>query len=241
MTRRKFDLRFIPIILLLLAAACGGGRIASSGRLPANVMAYPKGMVGVVSASTEGTIEQMMVALGIPFEPIPLDTLAKIDLSDYRVMLVDEGALDDPRAAAGYPRLLDRAKNGGTLLVLRQSVETVRKLRSRVREMMILREVDYPLTFRIAVSGDPIVRVPNTVTRADLDSLARGSRQLARSGSESRAILAANVLSPDSSATLLWEPFGNGKLWYCTFPLVARAAAGFEAEQKMAANLLSEK
>ena len=239
MILRKFA-HFVLVLLLLSGMGCGG-HAASSGRLPANVMAHPAGTVAVVSASAEGTVERMMLALGIPFQRIPLDTLVKLDLSDYRVMLIDEGALDDPRAANGYPRLLARAKQGGTLLILQQSVDAMQKLRARVREVVSLREVDYRLTYRVAVSGDPIVRLPNSVTRADLDSLALRSRQLARSGSESRAILAANVLSPDSSATLLWEPVGSGKLWYCTFPLVARAAAGFEAEQKMAANLLSEK
>jgi hypothetical protein len=182
-----------------------------------------------------------MLALGIPFRRIPLESLAKADLDDYKVMVVDENTFDDERAVLGYARLLGRVKRGATMLMLRQSLDGIRKVRARVREVVTIREVDHSITFRIAIVGDRATRYPNRVTRADLDSLARGSRQLAFSGSEARAIIAANILAPDSSATLLWEPIGAGKLWYCTFPLVARAAAGFEAEQKIAANLLSEK
>ena len=237
----KFNPACSLFLCALLAIGCGAGRVGSSGRLPANVMVDPEGTVGIITASTEGTLAEMMVALGVPFEKIPLDGLAKADLDGYAFLVIDEGTLDDPRAALGYSRLVQHVSKGASLLILRQSIEGMQKLRARVRDVVSLRDVDYDITIRLARYNDPIVRVPNLVTRADLDSLSRTSRQLAHGGSEARALLAANVQYPDSSATLLWEPTGDGTIWYCSFPIVARAAAGFEAEQKIAANILSQK
>ncbi len=236
----KFNTLGSLLLGALLAAGCGGSRVGYSGRLPANVMVHPKGTVGVVTASTDGAIVQMMVALGIPFEKIPLEGLSKADLDQYACMLIDEGTLDDPRAALGYSHLVDHVHGGASLVILRQSIEGMQKLRARVRGAATPREADYAITIRLARHNDPIIRVPNTITRADLDSLSLRSRQLVHGSSEARAVLAANVQSPDSSATLLWEPMGNGTIWYCSFPVVLRAAAGFEAEQKIAANILSQ-
>lgn len=233
----------LPFLFLcaLLAAGCGGGHVGYSGRLPANVMVETERTIGIVSVAPEGPLARMMVTLGLPFESIPLDGLAKADLERFRLLVIDEGALDDPRVVLGYAQLVEQVHRGAALVILRQSIDGMQKLRARVRGVVTLREVDYDITIKLARFNDPIVRIPNIITRADLDSLSRQSRQLAHGGSEARALLAANLQSPDSSAALLWEPTGNGVVWYCSFPIVARAAAGFEAEQKIAANILSQK
>jgi hypothetical protein len=82
---------------------------------------------------------------------------------------------------------------------------------------------------------------PNQIRHADLDSLSPRARQLAQGGKGARAVISANLQSPDSSATLLLEPAGRGSIWYVAMPLTQRAAAGYEAEQKILANMLSFK
>ena len=101
------------------------------------------------------------------------------------------------------------------------------------------REPGYTLTIGAPEPRHPVLVRPNIVTPGDIDSLSQRARRLVRGSRNARAILAGNLQRPDSSAAILRDPTGAGAIWYVAFPVARRAAAGYEAEQKLLANLLS--
>jgi hypothetical protein len=122
---------------------------------------------------------------------------------------------------------------------LRQEPETLVKLRARIRYAVVSHALEFRVELAAPFRSHRALSIPNTVNKADLDSFSVRTTQLAFGTASAKAILAANLQRPDSSAALLLEPNGRGSLWYCSFPIAERAAAGYEAEQKLLANLIS--
>ncbi len=157
-------------------------------------------------------------------------------------MIVDEEAFEDDAVAKAYPQVLDHAaKYGLTVIVLRQRSKTLGKLMPNLAHPVIARDVEYRIALATARRGDRVMNVPNSIDPDNFDSLSARTAQLVHGGADARAIISANLDAPDSSAAMLWEPFRRGATWYLSFPLTARAAAGFEAEQKILANLVSDR
>jgi hypothetical protein len=225
--------------IMLVAGGCGGSTETVFRNLPANVIVFPRGTAGVLGGSSTHTA---LRALGVPSQVLPLDSIQQIDLSAYPVLILEEGILGDERALAAYPFILERVKRGTTLLMMKQSPETMQTLRARFTDLIAPRSVEYTLEAMVPRSDDPIMQVlddPNRITQTDLDSLSRYAMQMVAGGRRARAVLASNIVEPNAAALLLWEPIGRGQLFYSALALTPRAAAGHAAEQKLLANLLS--
>lgn len=247
--REFVTLKFIPApqrpaaaaLLLLLMAGCSGSKPIPRV-LPGNIMAHPRGTIGVIAPLERSDLLVALRALGVPYSRIPLADFARHDLTPYTVMMVDEEAMEYTETLQAYNRLLAHtSKNGTTLIVMTQQTKTLLKAGAGVPLKLSPRDLEYQVVLAPSLRGDPVIERPNQLTRADLDSVSKRTGQLVFGGENGRAILAANLQAPDSSAALFWEPLGKGSVWYLSFPVTAHAAAGYEAEQKLIANLVSNK
>lgn len=229
--------------MTVLAAGCGSPpKPFVKHTLASNILAQPRGKVGLVTTSFASPMRTALRALGIQYGTISLAQVATADLSVYPIVILDEGALDGEKTSAAYEGLVSNvSKYGQTLLILRQSTEVIRKIGGFSQFRLVARDVEYRIVLATPRSGDPVMFRPNPVTRADLDSLSTGTHQLAMGGKEARAIISANLVSPDSSAALLWQPIARGQIWYLSVPIAARAADGRDAERRLLCNLLSDK
>jgi hypothetical protein len=229
-----------PLLLLILIGSGCGSTPTVTRVLPENIMAQPVGRVGVVALTDGSPLLTSLRALGIPYGRIPIDSLAHLERYDFPQVILDEELLEDERASKAYRLVVDRIRTGPTLILLQQHPETLQKLTSTATTL-VPRGVEYTITLVIPRTNHPVMTTPNLIRRADLDSLSPRTRQLVLGGKGARAVLAANLQSPESSAALQLEPAGKGAIWYVAMPVTARAAAGYEAEQKILANLLSFK
>jgi hypothetical protein len=206
--------------------------------LPENVMVHPPPTVGVVALDAQSPIYTALRALGVPWHRIPIDSLVRFDRYTLPVVIMDENLLEDERVAGAWPVFLDHIRKGTTLVMLKQNPGTMQKMASRYSTTRA-RQVDYTLHLVLPRPEHPAVSIPNRLTQDDLDSLSLDVHQLAFSDKSALALVSANLQSPDSSAALLLTTAGRGAVWYATFPFMRRAAAGYPAEQKLLANLLS--
>ena len=233
----------IPAIALLLAQlGCGGSAAPAFRGLPANIMAQPRGPIGVITHQTTSSLMTAFRAMGIPYQLIPLRSAPRQDLSSFQIIFLDEGTLDEDDNFAAYDNALaTTAKHGTTMIMMHQPTSTIVKATRKVPYKLFPREVDYRLLLATPRRDDPMMTTPNRLTRPDLDSLSTRTSQLVFGGRAARAIISANLDAPDSSAAMLWEPYERGAVWYFSIPLADYAAAGHEAAQKIIANLVTNR
>jgi hypothetical protein len=237
---RRYGLGAV-VLLMALAVGCGGTRQITTSGLASNVMAQPRGTVGILTASAPSSLPLALRALGVPYKQLASQTLRE-DLFTMQIVMVDEGALDDDAALREYARILDHAAQYGTVVVLlHQDSRTMRKVVAKLKHKVYPRDVEYGIRLTTTKQTDPVLNYPNPLTRTNYDSISTRVTQLVSGGRDARGIIAANVEAPDSSAAMLWEPFEKGFVWYVSVPVTAHAAAGYEAEQKLIANLVSNR
>jgi hypothetical protein len=227
------------LLLIATIAGCSKKPAPLPVILPENIMARPIGTVGVVTLAEPSNLAISMRALGVPYRRIPIDSILRVDLDDIRMLFLDEGIMEDQRILDLYPRLIEIVGRGMRLVILQQQPALTAKMLQKSRQVIVAREVDHSINLKLPRPGHPLVASPNIITAADLDSLSRFAHQLARGSADARALIAGNVERPDSSAALLWNPLGRGALYYVAFPLTARSALGYAAEQRVLANLVS--
>lgn len=230
----------LTLLLLLLSGGCGSSTEHATRSLPENIMAHPSGTVAVVTASAASSLPTALRALGIPYVLITPENVAKHDLALYKTYLLDEMALDEERITPIYKRVMLETKYGKTFVMLHQNVKPLAAV-SEPNRRITPRDVDFGLRLVSIRPSDPMLNNPNDITRADMDSLGREASQIVAGGPDARAILSSNTNDADRAALLLWDPYETGAVWYLSIPIVARAAAGIAAEQKLLANLLSNR
>jgi hypothetical protein len=225
------------ISLVIVLAACGGGTTASS--LPENIAVDPRGMVGLIAPAPLTPLPTALRALGVPFRQLPSADLDDSHLDGLSLVVIDEGALDDPAVPDALPRLFDHARTAGlTVIMLSQSAEKGLAIMRRNSAPFEPRPITHGVDLVTPQRDHRLLRSPNVIQSIDIDGYSDRTNQFAR-GRGGRAILAGNIDRPDSAAALLRVPYGKGSMWYVAFPIVARAAEGFAGEQRMLANLLS--
>lgn len=227
-------------LLLVAIGGCGSTAEHATRSLPENVMAHPNGAVGLLTTTPTSTVATALRALGIPFERITPENFARSDLADFRTYLMDELALDEEKMGMIYRRAMQETKYGKIFIILHQSQKPLATVTAPVGKISP-RDVDFGMRLVSIRPSDPMLTTPNSITRADLDSLSREAAQIVAGGSDARAILSSNTSDADDSALLLWDPYEDGTVWYLSIPIAERAAAGFAAEQKLLANLLSNR
>lgn len=230
------------LLILLAAAGCGGGKhVVSDGRLPDNVMTTPRGKVGIISADENNTLVVALRALGVQARRLSLDSLAEPEVGFYSTLMVDEGALEDARVIDSWRHLLFRVRTGATMIILSQPVKPMAERLKAMPHAIVPRAIEYQPKIVAARRSDPVLQRPNVITQSDLDTIAPRVRQLVAGGNEARGMITGSAADADSSAILLWDRFEQGTLWYLAAPIVAQAAAGAGAEQRLLANLISNR
>jgi hypothetical protein len=238
---RRYAL-ILAIVPLLLQLGCGATAQPAFHGLPSNIMAQPRGSIGVVTHETSSSLMTAFRAMGIPYHLIPLQGAARQDLSNFQILFIDEGTLDEDAGFAAYGHAIETVtKFGSTLVVMHQPTDALTKAMRRVPYKLHSRDVDYKLLLSLPRKDDPMTSTPNRITRIDLDSLGTRTTQLVYGDRAARAIISSNLDSPDSSAVMLWQPLEQGAVWYFSVPLADYAAAGHEAAQKIIANLVTNR
>jgi len=228
------------VVMMLAASGCGSSPKVATASLPANVMARPRGIVGVIPAPENSHLPEALRALGVPYRVLPIEGFTQHDLTHYSTIVVDEMALDNDAMTPVYGRIMREVRFGRNVVILHQRAERISALSGPARKI-VAREVDFTLRLVTIRGADPMLKSPNAITREDLDSLGRHANQIVAGGADARAILSSNTNDADKAAVLLWDRYEDGTIWYLSVPIVARAAAGHPSEQRLLANLLSNK
>jgi len=230
------------LFLLLPAIGCGGERhVVTDIRLPDNVMTMPRGRMAIISADERSQLPVALRALGVPARRLSLDSLSQPEVGFYTTLMVDEGALADRRVVEAWRDLLFRVRTGATMIILAQPVKTMAEDLRSMPHAIIPRSIDYQPKIVPVRRNDPILQRPNVISQSDLDTIVPRVRQLVSGGADARGMISGSIADADSSAILLWDRFEQGTLWYLAAPIVARAAAGAGAEQRLLANLISNR
>lgn len=204
-------------------------------------MTVPRGRVAMISADEASPLPVALRALGVPVRRLSLDSLSDPEVGFYTTLVVDEGALADNRLVEAWRDLLFRVRTGTTMIILSQPAE---RMASKLRTMphaITPRPIEYQPKIVAVRRTDPVLLRPNVITQSDLDTIAPRVRQLVAGGNEARGMISGSGVDADSSAILLWDRFEQGTLWYLAAPIVARAAAGAAPEQRLLANLISNR
>jgi len=229
-------------LLLVAQLGCGSEAKPVFRGLPANIMAQPRGTIGVITHHTSSSLLTAFRAMGIPYQRIPLGDAPRTNLTSYQILFLDEDVLDEDKEFVAYNHALEQVgRNGATMIIMRQPTDAMREATRKASYKIHPRDVEYRLRLVTPRKDDPMMTTPNRVTRVDLDSLGTRASQLVHGGREARAIVSANLDAPDSSAVMLWEPYAKGAVWYFSIPLADFAAAGHEGAQKIIANLVTNR
>lgn len=226
------------LITALFLCSCGAtGTIPPA--LPENIGAEPRGTIGIIAVPPSRELSTALRAIGVPHTKLPIGYLDDAQLDGLTMVILDEGALDDPVVPQALPRLYDHARTMGlTLFILAQQPERAAEVMRSSAGPIEPRAVDYDVTLVAPQRDHRSLGWPNAILQNDLEEFAERTMQFAR-GRNGRAILAGNVDRPDSSAAILRVPYGKGAIWYVAFPFVDFAADGHPADQRMLGNLVS--
>jgi hypothetical protein len=191
-------------------------------------------------------VAPMVRQLGIPLTVIEPDKLATADLARYTTIVVGTRAYESsPALVAANPRLLDFARNGGTLVVQYGQFE-----------MMSPGIMPYPITIvrpgdrvteedapvRVTDPGSPILNGPNKIGPRDWEGwVQERSLYMPRTHDERyRSMLSMNDPGePANDGAILIAPLGKGTYVYTTLALFRQLPAGVPGGARIIANLLS--
>ncbi|MBC8144025.1 MAG: hypothetical protein H7X80_00490 [bacterium] len=231
-------LRGTTILTFLLFVSCGVPAVVPPS-YPENILAEPRGTVGVIEVPPSTMLSTALRAIGVPHRVLKYAELDDVQLDGLALVMIDEGAFDDEIMPRALPRLLDRTRTSAVpLFILMQSpMRTSEIMRSNAAPIEP-RMVEYDVSLVATQRDHRSLSWPNAIQPNDLAEFSERTVQFARARN-GRAIIAGNSDLPDSSAALLRVPYGKGALWYVSFPFIDRAAEGYAADQRMLANLIS--
>ena len=199
--------------------------------------------VGYVKGSGDRVFDAI-AQLGLNVEEIDERTLATGDLSKFDTIVVGIRAYQvRPDVVANNQKLLDFAKNGGTLIVQYQLPATyAQRNLTPYPTQMGPRVVDENATVTIVEPTHPIFNSPNKITGEDFKGWVQERNLYNFSTMDSKYIgllESHDAGEAENKGGLVVADIGKGKYVYCSYSLFRQLPAGVPGAYRLLANLVS--
>jgi hypothetical protein len=191
-------------------------------------------------------VAPMLQQLGVPLTIIVPDELASADLSKFNTIVVGPRAYESsPALVANNPRLLNFAREGGTLLVQYGQFEMANPgimpyPITHARPADRVTEEDAPV--RVLDPASPLLNMPNTIGPRDFEGWVQERSLYMPRSHDARytGLLSMNDTGePPNDGAILVAPLGKGTYVYTTLSLFRQLPAGNPGGARIFLNLLS--
>ncbi len=200
--------------------------------------------VGYIRGSGD-RVPEAITQVGLAVEVIDAQTLASGDLSKFDTIVVGIRAYQVRSDVVAYnKRLLDFARDGGTLIVQYQLPPTYSQQNlTPFPTQMGPRVVDENASVTIAEPAHPILNFPNKITAEDFKGWVqeRNLYNFVQMDPKYVGLLESHdVGDPENKGGLVVADIGKGKYVYCSYSLFRQLPAGVPGAYRLLANLISQ-
>lgn len=205
----------------------------------------PVGRVGYVRGAAD-RVPEALLAVGVPLDLLPADSLERGDLSRYDAIVVGSRAYEtDPALVAHNARLLEYARGGGLVIVQYQQYDFIQGDFAPFRLTIARphdRVTDETAPVTPLVPDHPVFRVPNVLGRSDWEGWVQ-ERGLYFAGEWDPAYVPLVETHDPGGAplrgALLVAPLGRGTYVYTGLSFFRQLPAGVPGAYRLFANLLA--
>ena len=198
--------------------------------------------IGYVSGSGD-RVPEAIKQMGFSVEMIDEPKLASGNLAGYDAIVVGIRASEvRPDFVANNTRLLNYAKNGGTVIVQYQRPVYAQQGLTPYPAQMGPRVADENAAVKILVPDHPIFNFPNTITDADFTGWVQERNLYNFSTMDEKYVgllESHDVGEPENKGGLVVADVGKGKFVYCSYSLFRQLPAGVSGAYRLLANMLS--
>lgn len=199
--------------------------------------------IGYITGSGD-KVDDAIRQMGFDLEELDESTLAAADLSRFDTIVVGIRAYQvRPDVAANNQRLLDYAKNGGTLIVQYQlppsySQQNLPPFPAQTGPRVS--DENAPVT--IVDPAHPIFNAPNKITARDFEGWVQERNLYNFSNMDPRytgLLESHDAGEPENKGGLVVADIGKGKYVYCSYSLFRQLPAGVPGAYRLLANLIN--
>lgn len=199
--------------------------------------------VGYIRGSGD-RVPDAIKQLGFSFSEIDERTLASGDLSKFDTIVVGIRAYQVREdIVANNQRLLDFAKNGGTLIVQYQLPQTyAQRNLTPFPAQMGPRVVDEDATVTILEPQHPLFNFPNKIGPADFEGWVQERNLYNFSTMDPKYVgllESHDAGEPENKGGLVVADIGKGRFIFCSYSLFRQLPAGVPGAYRLLANMLS--
>lgn len=198
--------------------------------------------VGYIMGSGD-KVPDALEQVGLKPELLDENDIATGDLSRFDAIVIGIRAFQvRPDLVANNQRLLDYAKNGGTLIVQYQTPEYARQSLMPFPAEIGPRVADENAAVSILQANHPILTSPNKLTPDDFSGWIqeRNLNDLTKMDSNYVGLLESHDAGEDpNSGGLVVANIGKGHYIYCSYALFRQLPAGVPGAYRLLANMLS--
>lgn len=198
--------------------------------------------VGYITGSGD-RVPEAIRQMGFSLDVISESELANGDLSKYDTVVVGIRAYQvRPDVVANNQRLLDYARNGGTLIVQYQMPSYAQQNLPPFAVQMGPRVVDENAPMKILVPGHPVFNFPNKITETDFMFWVqeRNLYNFTNMPAEYTGLIESHDAGESENAGgLVIAKLGKGNYIYCSYSMFRQLPAGVPGAYRLFANMLS--
>ena len=198
--------------------------------------------VGYIEGSGD-SIPEAIRQMGLSVVFLDENDLTNGDLSGFDVIVVGIRA-SEVRAdfVSNNQRILDYAKNGGTLIVQYQKNAYLNQNLAPFPAQMAARVVDENAKITILEPNSPVFNFPNKITQADFAGWVqeRNLYSFTEFDQKYKPLLEAHDTNePENKGGMVYAEIGKGKYVYTSYAFFRQLPAGVPGAYRLFANLLS--
>jgi|CXWL01.1.fsa_nt_gi LmbE family N-acetylglucosaminyl deacetylase len=198
--------------------------------------------VGYLAGSGD-RVPEAIRQMGFDLEMISENELASGRLARFDVIVVGIRAYQvRPDVVANNKRLLDYARDGGTLIVQYQLPAYAQQNLTPFPTQMGPRVADENAAMKVMVPEHPILNFPNKITQADFEGWVqeRNLYNFSQLGTDYVGLIESHDTGEaENSGGLVIAKVGKGNYIYCSYSMFRQLPAGVGGAYRLFANLLS--
>lgn len=198
--------------------------------------------VGYLTGSGD-RVPEAIRQMGFGLEVISESELANGNLSKYDTIVIGIRAYQvRPDVVANNQRLLDYARNGGTLIVQYQLPGYAQQNLPPFPVQMGPRVADENAAMKVLMPGHPVFNFPNKIAAADFTGWVqeRNLYNFTNLPAEYTGLIESHDAGePENSGGLVIAKLGTGNYVYCSYSMFRQLPAGVPGAYRLFANLLS--
>ncbi|MEA2205950.1 MAG: hypothetical protein QOE77_2726 [Blastocatellia bacterium] len=197
------------------------------------------------------SVRNALTALGVESKELTVGEIKRDDLQQYSAIIVDNRVYESqPELIAANQRLLDYAKEGGTLIVFYHKSNEwnpdPRRNRPQLAPYSIIlgdeRVTDENAAVTFEDSGHPLLNVPNKLQRVDFEGWIQERGLYYPKEWDANYYALLSMADPDENSLkggLLVADYGSGHYIYTSMVWYRQLRAGVPGAYRMLANMIS--